>query len=519
MRVQLKASEADVWSTHARPADVDSTTAALACWRRLAADLARVGGSTAICQVLGLGAALVFRALLDPAQMGIWQALKMFLSYGNYFNLGASKGAVREWSIAIGHGRTAEAARGLDLAFTFNTLSSLVYAGLLAAAGAVIAWSGDPAGRPWAVGLALLGVIVVFQRHVTFHVSILRASHDFSVTSRLAVLEAALTLAVGSIAVWAMGVYGLYMTTIAVLALSWWFVVRGGARRLRLAWDTARIRSLVAMGSPMLLAGIATTLLRSVDKLVLLAWGVESELRLGCYSLALLVAAQIYATANALSTVLGPRYGSLLGSTGSRNAVVSYASRVSALHAAVLGLVGGLAIVAAPALLGRLFPAYATGLPAIPAAVLGGIAWGIALPSSQLLVALGHERRALAALIPPLLLTAAGGWTVLKLGGDLAGLAAVAAVGYWMYAAIAFGFAFSSLGKYQCWRVVAYHAIALLPTGVALALAEPSQAAASDDPAVVLAHAALVLLAGTGVAWLGWSRGRWSAIWRKELAW
>ena len=87
-------------------------------WRRVAVDWITVSGATAVCHGLGVVTSLLLKVLLNPAQMGVWQALKMLLSYGNYANLGVSKGAVRDYAVALGRGETAEAKRGLDLAFT-----------------------------------------------------------------------------------------------------------------------------------------------------------------------------------------------------------------------------------------------------------------------------------------------------------------------------------------------------------------------------------------------------------------
>ena len=86
------------------PASTAIHVAPVTGWRRLARDLAAVGGSTAVCHLLGVANSLLLRAALSPSQMGVWQGLKLLLGYANYANLGASKGAARELSIALGHG-------------------------------------------------------------------------------------------------------------------------------------------------------------------------------------------------------------------------------------------------------------------------------------------------------------------------------------------------------------------------------------------------------------------------------
>ena len=106
----------------------DRSTAPLSGWRKTIADTLLVGSSTLACQALGVVTSLAMRALLDPAAMGIWQGLKTFLSYANYTNLGISKGATQELAVARGRGDLAPARRGLCLAHTVNTLTSLLYA-------------------------------------------------------------------------------------------------------------------------------------------------------------------------------------------------------------------------------------------------------------------------------------------------------------------------------------------------------------------------------------------------------
>lgn len=86
------------------PTTLHRPTAPAGGWRRVAIDWLTVSGATAICHALGMVTSLLFKVLLDPAQMGIWQALKMLLSYGNYANLGISKGAIRDYTVALGRG-------------------------------------------------------------------------------------------------------------------------------------------------------------------------------------------------------------------------------------------------------------------------------------------------------------------------------------------------------------------------------------------------------------------------------
>ena len=120
----------------------------LSGWRRVLGDWIVVSGATVVTQALGTAISVVLRMVMSPAQMGVWQALKLFLTNANYANLGISKGAARELTIAIGRGDPGAVQHDLDLAHTVNTLTSLLYCVAMAGAGVWIGWTGSGAVGP-----------------------------------------------------------------------------------------------------------------------------------------------------------------------------------------------------------------------------------------------------------------------------------------------------------------------------------------------------------------------------------
>jgi len=484
-------------------------------WRRMFRDWLLVGSATTVCHLLGAVTSLLLRLLLSPAQVGIWQALKLLLGYGNYANLGISKGAAREFNVALGAGDTAAARQGLHLAFTVNTLSSLLYAAVLLGVGLwIAAGSGGVWAGPWAVGLAAVGVLAVLGRYVTFHVTILRTKQAFTTTSQLAILEAVLTLAVCGPAAWCWGLPGLYGGTLAVMLGSLLFVQYHAGAALRFAWHTAEIRRLIGIGAPILLAGATASLLRSLDKLMILAYLSDREFQLGCYSLALMVTAQLYGLGNMLATVTGPRYGETYGRSGDRRTVARLAARASELHAAAMSLPAAMAVLVAPPLLRWLLPDYQTGLPPLVWLVPGVVALALALPCSQYLVAVGRQRRALAAVLIATAAAALGNHLALQAGYGLIGVAVATAIGYTVYfvfvAAVSI---WIELDGRQRLRYVAMLALALGPTVALAVFLQQSSPDANADWTTMLARiAAVTAVWGITVA-VGWHHGGW----REEL--
>ena len=482
-------------------------------WRRVAADWMVVSGATGVCHLLGAATSLLLKLLLTPAQMGVWQAVKLFLNYGNYANLGVSKGAVRDFTIALGQGHTAKAKRGLDLAFTVNTLSSVAYAVVLIGVGAWIGLSGGGAwAGAWAGGLAVVGALAVLSRYVTFHVTILRAKQDFKATSQLSILEAVLTLAVCGLAAWRWGLWGLYLATLTVLVAGLIFVWRRRAVTLNWAWDQHEIGRLIAIGGPILLAGTVSTLFRSLDKLMILGYLSDREYQLGCYSAALMVTVQLYGLGNMLSMVMGPRYAETFGRSGDRGAVAQLAARATELTAAAIALPAGLAIVAAPAVLGRLLPDYQPGLAPLVWLVPGVVALCVALPAAQYLVAVKYQNRALAAVAAATLLAALGNHLALAGGYGLVGVAAATALGYVVYSVLAVSISlWPQLDRPVRRRYLAMLGLTLVPTvGLAIAL-ERLQPGVAAGCLTTLTKVVLVALVWAVTVLIGWHHGGWAA--------
>jgi len=492
-----------------------SDTAPLSGWRQTAHDTLATAGAAAASHVLGACTSLLLRALLRPEQMGIWQGIKLLLTYANYANLGASKGAARELARARGSGALAQAAHEVNLAFTVNTLSSLAYAALVAAAGGWLAFAGSGKWHlAWGIALAAAAVLVPMQRHLTFHITLLRSQQAFRTTAWVTVLDAALAMLLGAAGAYVGGVLGLCVATLAAMLLTQTCLWRQAPMRLRWSWHAAGMARLVRLGAPLLASGVAATLFRSLDRLAILACLADREAALGLYSTALLASSQIYGFANLLATTMGPRYAELFGRTADRRSVARLAALATEWQASVLGLLGGLAIVLAQPLLAALLPDYRAGLECLALVALGSVALGLAVPLSQYQAAVYEERRGLlltCLLSVPAACADAG---VLLAGGGLVGLAGATALAYTAsYVLLAAISIWPHLDGRERTRFLAAHVLLLAPPlGTAWCLvADRSQASL----AVSLLHTSLVAAAWFVSSWLAWCGGGWRRAWRQ----
>lgn len=488
-------------------------------WRKVAIDSLWVGGSTLGSQALAVVSSLAFRALLDPAQIGIWQGLKLVLEYGNYASFGVSKGATRELTIALGRGDRAAAGRLANLGFTFNLLTSAGFSLVLLLAALVILWAGvTEYPRVWAGGLAVMALLALLQRHVSFQITLLRAQQEFHSTSIVNLLEAGCMLAVGVLAVALFGLPGLYIATAATMGISLAVLVARGAGRFHWHWNPPEIRRLAAIGLPILLVGVGTTFTRSLDRWLILGLSPNREVELGLYSVALLVTTQLAGVANILAIVMGPRYGELLGSSGQRRIVARLAARITELTAGVMLLPGLAAITLGPSLLALLLPGYEAGLAAMVVRVPGAVARALAIPANQHLITVDQQRRALLTLLPAAILAYAGIALSYRYEWGLIGVAWAMTASDLAYLAIVSIAAFA--GRLDA-RASARYALAIFAGIVpllALALWRPAHELTRPvwDRDFILC--AIAVLGWFALAAGAWHAGGWRSLARKEIA-
>ena len=476
---------------------------------RLVRNVVLVGSGSVVCQVLGTVTALAMRVLMDPALVGVWSGLKVFLSYGNLTGLGASKAAAREIALETARGNHTAAERSAQVALTVNSITSvLTMLGLFAAAAWMRATATGPFANYWVVGLAAIGVFVPLSRYSTFLITVLRAKQQFGTTTRLALFEAALTLAVTVVGVWLWGLYGLFASTLVVMVGGILFLHFVCRTRVRFQWDGAEAKRLVAIGAPILAGGLTLTLLRSVDKLMILAYLPEGEYALGCYSLGLMATAGLMSLANVLGIVSFPRYQVRYGRTGDARDVARLAMRMTEASALALSVVFLMAALIVPPMLAWLLPAYRDGLPALLLLLPGVLLLCLARPGCHYLITVGKQTQIVWVVVAAVLVAVAANHVALSAGMGITGVAVASTASYAFYAAllgaVAYGPFFSRRSLmgflFRCSAPV------LLAAGTfALWIAVSRARAESLFPIAILGSVFLVL--------------GWSLLWRTSRDW
>jgi len=424
-------------------------------------------------RALGTVTALMLRWGLDPAQLGVYIGLRLYLDNTNRSSLGVGLGAVQEIPILRAAGREDEARHLANVAHTANTLTCLAYAlGL-------VAWAflkaprlaGDPRAGEWTWGLVAVAGLALLKRYESFLIAVLRAHQEFTLTTKLDVFESLISiLAVGS-GLYLAGFWGLLAAVGVIIASKIAYLHIHHPLRFRWAWDAPRAARLMVVGLPILANTAAFGAVLSLDR-VLILWRVpDGDRAAGLYTIAILGTGWSLDLAGRIVAVLYTYFQATLGRTRDPAEVARQALKAAEAQAPLLAAGSAVAYLVGPVFLGSVMPRYADGLPALRPLLPGTLMLGLAWPARQMLIAVGRPYALAGATLAGLAVTALAG----AIGADRAGIVGVAwgmTIGYaavaWLTGATA---CVPALGWRAWWAHLARLSLTLLGFAIGTAIA------------------------------------------------
>ncbi len=381
-----------------------------------------IGGQ--VERLLGIAASLALRWGLDPDRMGVYTGLRLYLDNTNRSSLGVSLGAVQEIPILRAAGRFDEAQRVANVAHTTNTITCFFFAmGLIC-----WAWirsaslSTSPLAAEWTWGLVAVAGLAILKRYQDFQIALLRSYQEFSLTTRLTVLDGLLSGILMPAGVWIGGLWGLLASVGVLLAFNILYLDQAYPLQLRFTWESRIVGRLMRVGLPILANTATFGVLQTVDRWIILSRLSDGERAAGLYSLAIIGTSWSLDLAGRIVTVMYTYFQTTLGSSGDPQRVAEQAMRVTETLAPWLGLAGAWAYWIGPEFLSRLLPRYAEGAQALRPLLPGMILLGLAWPARQMLITVGRPFRLCVATCVGLVAAVSAG----VIGADQGGIVGVA---------------------------------------------------------------------------------------------
>ena len=395
--------------------------------RPVAADLGPFGLGTFIYQAGRLAINLVAAAVLGPTTFGTWVLFTIALQYLAILSFGVPNGAGREIPYQLGAGRSRAAELAEDVSLT-ATLGTGILAGVAGFVVALVVL--EPSTPNLLLTAGLLAAAILTQQLFLLQQVLLRSRLAFKAAAFQLAVVGGVVLVAGLLLV-QFGVAGMTGAQVASQVAALALAGRLLRRRPALRWDNDVASRLVAVGFPIMLAGLAFSLLTTVDRWLVLAFVGRDAV--GVYGLVGIAVSGFLVVATVVGQQFYPRIAFAFGEGRSGTELLAIARQQGSLAVVVLGvaIIPTLAVawLAIPALL----PDYEAALGPLTISLFGVLVYAVSSGFGNLLNSVGAQRQYLAVQLVAILADIAMAILLLRAGFGLVGVAtatALAMAGY-----------------------------------------------------------------------------------------
>ncbi len=316
--------------------------------------------SSQITQLITLVAAILSRRFLGPTQVGIWAALQVLVEYSKYSSLGSLYSVAREVPYLVGKGQSEAAHEIKNVVFTVVLYGSLLL-GCVIFLFALLTRS--RLAPEMTYGLFFVSAIIVFQRINDLLISLLRCYKKFTLASKQMIWSSLVNAVLVSSFAYYFKIYGFIWAIGLSLLFNIGYILTRHNFHFKIQFQTKRFQHIVSFGFPLMMIGILTTVLRSIDKiLVAKLLGFEA---LGFYSIAFMVTTYTSSFSNAIAIVLVPHLQEKYGVHDNPRELAGFLSKAGDVFSITTPVLIGAAWILAPYLVQLFLPNFVSGIEAM----------------------------------------------------------------------------------------------------------------------------------------------------------
>jgi O-antigen/teichoic acid export membrane protein len=306
--------------------------------------------------------------VLGPTAYGIWNGLALILLYGPSLHLGVLNAMNRDVPLYHGKGEEKKVESVRQTAFGVMLVSSLL-AGLCLIV--VSHWASFPSLVKSSI--RLMGLALLIQHAYIYFQMYLTSAIRFDLMSLQQVVFALLLPAITIPLTIYSGLHGFIIGQVLTTLVISILIARLVSFRPRFRFRSQEIKRMIAVGFPIMAAGLLYEVFSTLDRWAILAYlGAE---QLGYYSLAIIVSGVVRVLPRAVAQQIYPRMAKRYGETGNLKALKPLILREFILGTAVtICAVVGVSLLFPP-FVRAFLPAYVSGIPAMNI-VLWGLLFG-----------------------------------------------------------------------------------------------------------------------------------------------
>jgi len=388
-------------------------------------------GSTYAAQLVVFFLGLVTKRFLGPANQGIWTLIQIINGYLPTAELGLSDAVAREFPYWKAKGEEQRASSLVNVMFTFNLLAAVVLSvGIFGYT--LLVFRDQSLG--YVVGLLVIGVMLPLSRWIACTTILFRSSKRFLLLSKTNIVLMIFNGITSLVLVWAFGLYGMYGSFILMALLNWlyWKKLNNWKPYFEFRLKASDLLHLLRIGIPLALSGIAFTLLRTVDSILVNSY--LGAAQLGAYSIGVSMSTFIFSVPNALSIVMFPRFQERFGSSNDdRESLIPFINKpITVLAFFLLPVIMALAFFIGPELIYHILPRFVEGIFPFKVLLAGTFFISLTHMPGQFLITIRKQWMGVVLTIFSTVVLVMLNMLALEKGYGLAGVAAATSLAYFL---------------------------------------------------------------------------------------
>lgn len=326
-----------------------------------------VSGTTIISALISFLYNIVIRRYIPPYDYGIFTTANLLLAYSTYFQLGTLNSYNRDYPQLVGAQNEETANYNKNVVASFMLLVYLLVCGIVIAI-VISAWLNERIETKLAIGFLTTSIVAVFTIFASFMDSTLKAEGKFRYTSYLSIVKIVSTCAIGLLFVKRIGVYALFLSSfISVLII----ILINGKFFVKLKWkyDIKLIGNMIRSGSPLVINGVAWTVMMSIDQFIILRFLTMEDL--GAYSIGLLGFSTLVLIPQSISQIFYIKMSIKFGKTKNREILINDCLEYTRILSLITAITAVGAFIVLPIFIRVVMPAYTKGIGAAQILIIG----------------------------------------------------------------------------------------------------------------------------------------------------
>lgn len=385
----------------------------------------------------------IFAKLLGPADFGVYSAIFLFFSYGNYSNLGVIDGLSRIVPYELGAGREAKAREflgsgfwGLNLVSSAFLVSVIIYS-FISPFKTIVENK---------TAVILTSIAVLLNQNFTYALLYHRIKHNFKRAYIFQLIQAVLDLTFSILLLFKFRIVGIFWGMTFSFLLVCFFSLKDIFQEIKLKINFKLLSEIFKVGFQILLVGFTYGFLMSADKFSVA--NLFEKSKMGIYSVAVAFGVIPYFASATIGQFIGQRMIEEFGRSRSKENLKIFLDESLLVVAFITPLISMLTITLAEPFITILLPKYVESLRYIDKLSIAYYFLSLGAMLGTFLISVNQQGKILVLnliFIPFILLL---NFAVFKTGLDLLGIAYVTFANFFLRTFLLFVLSYSNYSKF-----------------------------------------------------------------------